>query len=65
MRHTPSNVINATLGGAFNQLIEERDDRFATLERKSLLSEILRVQKPFKLFRGYQFPSQLLLDLDG
>ena len=45
-------------------MIEQRDDRFATFERKSFLSEILGVQKAFELFRRDQFPKQLLLDLD-
>ena len=56
--------IDTAFGGTFDQLIEQRDDRFATFDRKSLLSEILRVEKTFELLGRDQFPEDSLLDFD-
>jgi hypothetical protein len=56
MRHAHGDVVNAASRAAFDQLIEQRDDRLATFKRKSLLAEVLRMQKAFELFRRDQFP---------
>src|SRR5947199_10720762 len=61
VRHSHCDRFNTELSGAFNQLIEQRNYRFASFNGKTLLSEILRIQKTLELLRGHQFPKDSLL----
>src|SRR5581483_6912805 len=62
VRHAHRDLFDAELARAFDQLIEERNDRLAALDGKSLLAEILGVQKPFELLGGNQLPQNSFLD---
>src|SRR5438128_7716188 len=64
MGHAERDVIDSAGGGAFDQLIEHGNNRFASLQRKSLLAQVFGVQKSLELFRRNQFPKNLLLDFD-
>ena len=63
VRHSHCDRFNTELSGAFNQLIEQRNYRFASFNGKTLLAEILRIQKTLELLRGNQFPKDSLLHL--
>src|SRR5215510_1922520 len=64
MRHAHLDVFDAEFGGPIDQLVEQRNDCFAAFDRKTLLAEILGIEKPFELFGGDQLPKNSLLDLD-
>src|ERR1044072_7656893 len=51
MRHAHRDVVNAAPRRAFDQLVEQRNDRLAAFERKAFLPEVLGVQETFELFR--------------
>src|ERR1051325_3484793 len=65
VRPSQRNVFNTTLSGTFDQSIENRNHRLATVEGKALLTEILGVQETFELFGRNQFPKQTLLNFDS
>ena len=50
VRHAERDVFDALLGGALDELIEERDDRLAAFQRETFLAEVLRVQEALELF---------------
>src|SRR5205085_2126589 len=62
--HAHSDVFNAEVARAFDQLIEQGNDRLASFDRKSFLTEILRIEKSFELLSRNQFPKDSLLSLD-
>src|SRR5262245_39137900 len=62
MRHAHGDLLDAVIAGTINQLIEERNNRFAAFDRETLLPKKLRVQESFKLFRGNQLPQNSLLN---
>src|SRR5712692_204760 len=64
VRHAHGDVFDAEIAGALDQLIEQGNDRFASFDRKTLLSEELGIQKAFELFSGDQLPEDSFLDLD-
>src|SRR6266516_1024507 len=64
MGHAERDVIYSPRRGAYDQLIEQGNNRFASLQRKSLLAQVFGVQKSLELFRRNQFPKNLLLDFD-
>src|SRR6476469_10369506 len=59
MGHANIDLVNAASGGTLHKLIEHRDNRFAALERKALLSEIFFVQELFELLGLDQFCQQV------
>src|SRR5438105_4273556 len=63
MRHAEINLVGAMIGGAFDQLIEQRHERFGPFDRETLLSEIIRVQEFFELLRRDQLPENILANL--
>src|SRR5260370_33860164 len=65
VRHPHRYVFDAEVAGALDQLIEQRNDRFAAFDRKTLLSEELCVQKALELLGGNQFPKNLFLNFNG
>src|SRR5713226_10492679 len=65
VRHTHRDVFDAEISGTLDQLIEQRDDRFASFDRKTLLTQVLGVEKALELLGGNQFPENLFLDFDG
>src|SRR5437879_8510753 len=65
VRHAHRDVFDAEVARAFDQLIEKRNDRFASFDRKTLLSQKLRVKKALELLGGNQFPENLFLNFDG
>src|SRR5581483_714591 len=62
VRHAHRDLFDAELARAFGQLIEERNDRLAALDGKSLLAEILGVQELFELLGGNQLPRNSFLN---
>ena len=65
MGHAHGDIFDAARRRAFDQLVEQRNDRLAAFERKPFLAEILRVQKAFELFGRDQFPSNCFLTSAG
>ena len=63
VRHSKIYFFDPIRRGNIDQLIEQRDDRFAALERKSFLTKILSVQKLLKLLSFNKLQQQLLLSL--
>ena len=61
MRHSHLYVFDAKITGALDQLIEQGNDRFAALNRESLLAQEFRVQKAFELLGRNQFPENSFL----
>src|ERR1041384_6317219 len=64
MRHAHRDAVDAELAGALNQLIEQRNDRLAAFNRKSLLTEELGVQEFLELLSRNQLPKNSFLDFD-
>ena len=50
VRHSHGDRLDAELGGAFNQLIEQWNYRLASFDGKTFLAEILCIQEAFELF---------------
>src|SRR5713226_7291742 len=65
VRHAHRDVFDAEISGALDQLIEQRNNRFASFDRKALLTQVLGVEKALELLGGNQFPKNLFLDFDG
>src|ERR1041384_6106397 len=64
MRHSHRDSLDAEFAGAFDQLIEQRDDRLTALDRKSLLTEELGIQEFLELLGRNQLPKNSFLDFD-
>src|ERR1041385_1378842 len=64
MRHAHRDSVDAEFAGALNQLIEQRNDRLAAFDRKSLLTEELGVQEFLELLSRNQLPKNSFLDFD-
>src|SRR5712692_2518997 len=65
VRHSHRDIFDAEISGALDQLIEQRNNRFASFDRKTLLTQVLGVEKALELLGGNQFPENLFLDFDG
>jgi hypothetical protein len=59
VRHAQSDLFDALIGRALDELVEERDDRLAAFEREAFLPEVLRVQKSFELLGVGEAQEQL------
>src|SRR5258707_194099 len=65
MGHAEGNLVDAARRSAFDQLIQQRNDRLAAFERETLLPKIFCAQEALELLRRDQFPKQLFLDGSG
>ena len=61
MRHSHKNFVNAVRRRAFDKLVEHRNYRFATFERKTLLPKIFFMQKLLELLGFDEFQKQFFL----
>jgi hypothetical protein len=61
--HPQSDVLDALLGPALDELVEQRDDRLAALKGETLLPEVLRVEEALELLGADESQQQRLLRL--
>src|ERR1700730_3203595 len=60
--HSQGDLFNAARGPAFDQLVEQGNDRLAAFQRETLLTEVFCTQETLELFGRDQFPEQLFLN---
>ena len=63
MRHADHRFVHIGAGGAVQNFIQNRDGRFAALQRKTFMANETRVQKPLELFGFNDVPQGAQLGL--
>ena len=61
MRHADDGLLHTELAAVLHEIIEQRYQAVAALERESLLPHVLGVQVTLQTFRGGQLPEDVLL----
>ena len=65
MRHAHHDFLGAVARAAFDHLVEQRNQAFAAFERKTLLSNVTRLQEFLQRLRIGQALQQLFLERGG
>src|SRR5207237_4344397 len=61
VRHADDHFLDAGGTAALNQVIEQRDEGIAALEREALLADVLGVQVALETLRGGELPEDVAL----
>ena len=65
MRHADDGLFDAGLAALLHQVVEQRDEAVAALEREALLAHVLGVQVALQPLGRGQLPEDVLLLLDA
>ena len=65
VRHADNGFLHALAAGTLQQVVEQRNQRFAALQREAFLSDIFGMQVALQRLRGCQLLQDMALLFDG